>query len=135
MKNAKCALSREKLPGEVILNEVGTCRSNINVNSKEGGFSMNTWRKILVLFFAIAIIFSFGYGVDKAAAEEPIKLGAFFDLVADCLTFGQGFETRALDRVEMYEYIIAAVVLGNKTKTLGFIEPLYCTCSHMTFIP
>ena len=41
---------------------------------------MNTWRKILVLFFAIAIIFSFGYGVDKAAAEEPIKLGAFFDL-------------------------------------------------------
>ena len=41
---------------------------------------MNTWRKILVLLFAITIAFSFGYGVDEAAAEEPIKIGAFFDL-------------------------------------------------------
>jgi branched-chain amino acid transport system substrate-binding protein len=41
---------------------------------------MNTRRKILVLLFAITIAFSFGYGVDKAAAEEPIKIGAFFDL-------------------------------------------------------
>ena len=41
---------------------------------------MNTWRKILVLLFAITIAFSFGYGADEAAAEEPIKIGAFFDL-------------------------------------------------------
>jgi branched-chain amino acid transport system substrate-binding protein len=41
---------------------------------------MNIWRKILVLLFAITIAFSFGYGVDEAAAEEPIKIGAFFDL-------------------------------------------------------
>jgi hypothetical protein len=32
----------------------------------------------------------------------------------------------------MYEYIITTVVLGNKTKTLGFVKPLYCTCSHIT---
>jgi branched-chain amino acid transport system substrate-binding protein len=47
---------------------------------KKGDFSMNTWRKILVLLFAITIAFSFGYGVDDATAEEPIKIGAFFDL-------------------------------------------------------
>jgi branched-chain amino acid transport system substrate-binding protein len=41
---------------------------------------MNTWRKILVLLFAITMTFSFGYGGDEAAAEEPIKIGAFFDL-------------------------------------------------------
>ena len=54
-------------------------------------------------------------------------LGALFYFIGDRLTFAQGFETRALDRAEMYEDIIAAVALRNKAKTLGFIEPLYCT--------
>jgi branched-chain amino acid transport system substrate-binding protein len=41
---------------------------------------MNVTRKIMVLLFAIMVAFSFGYAVDKATAEEPIKIGAFFDL-------------------------------------------------------
>ncbi len=43
-------------------------------------------------------------------------LGSFFYLIGDRLTFVQGFETRTLYRVEMYEYIIAAAVLRSKTK-------------------
>jgi len=41
---------------------------------------MNMTRKIMVLLFAIMVAFSFGYAVDEATAEEPIKIGAFFDL-------------------------------------------------------
>jgi len=41
---------------------------------------MNMTRKIVVLLFAIMVAFSFGYAVDEATAEEPIKIGAFFDL-------------------------------------------------------
>ena len=57
-------------------------------------------------------------------------LGAVFHGEADSLTFGQGFETRALDRAEVHEHVCAAIVLGNKTKALGFVKPLYSTCSH-----
>ena len=60
-------------------------------------------------------------------------LGTFFYLKVDRLTFGQGFETRALNCIEMYEYILTTVRRGNKTKTFGFVKPLYCTCSHITF--
>ena len=41
---------------------------------------MNVTRKIMVLLFAIMVAFSFAYAVDEATAEEPIKIGAFFDL-------------------------------------------------------
>ncbi|UCG15015.1 MAG: ABC transporter substrate-binding protein, partial [Deltaproteobacteria bacterium] len=41
---------------------------------------MNTRRKILTLLCAITLAFSFGYTVDETAAQEPIKIGAFFDL-------------------------------------------------------
>ena len=60
-------------------------------------------------------------------------LGTFFYLKGDRLTFAQGFETRALNRIEMYEYILTTVRWTNKPKTLGFVKPLYCTCSHITF--
>jgi len=41
---------------------------------------MKVTKKIMVLLFAIMVAFSFGYAVDEATAEEPIKIGAFFDL-------------------------------------------------------
>ena len=41
---------------------------------------MNLTKKIIFLLFAILAAFSFGYAVDQATAEEPIKIGAFFDL-------------------------------------------------------
>ena len=36
--------------------------------------------------------------------------GAIFDLEADRLAFAERFETRALDRAEMHEYVLAAIV-------------------------
>jgi hypothetical protein len=33
----------------------------------------------------------------------------------------------------MYEHVITAIVLRNKTKTFGFVKPLYSTCSHINF--
>jgi len=41
---------------------------------------MNVTRKSMVFLLAIMVVFSFGYGVDEASSEEPIKIGAFFDL-------------------------------------------------------
>ena len=41
---------------------------------------MNTRRKILALLCAMIVAFSLGHGMDMATAEEPIKIGAFFDL-------------------------------------------------------
>ena len=60
-------------------------------------------------------------------------LGASFYLEVDRLAFCQGLEAITLDRVEMYEYIFTTFRRGNKTKALGFVKPLYCTCSHITF--
>jgi len=41
---------------------------------------MYSMRKIMVLLFAMMVALSFGYAVDEAPGEEPIKIGAFFDL-------------------------------------------------------
>jgi hypothetical protein len=54
--------------------------------------------------------------------------GALADSELHFLAFGQGFEARAFDGLEMCEHIWA-VFLRNETKTFGFVEPLYCTCS------
>ncbi len=59
-------------------------------------------------------------------------LGAFGrvdNVERDILTFGQGFESAVLNVAEMNEYI-AAIFASNETKTLGIIEPLYCTIFH-----
>ena len=59
-------------------------------------------------------------------------LGAFGrvdNVERDVLTFGQGFESAVLNVAEMDEYI-AAIFTRNETKTLGIIEPLYCTIFH-----
>ena len=53
------------------------------------------------------------------------SLGAFLPLghiELNALTFGQSSETRTTDCTEMNEHI-GTVVLLNKTKTLGFVEP------------
>ncbi len=41
---------------------------------------MNNRRKILALLCALVVAFSFGYSVNEVTANEPIKIGAFFDL-------------------------------------------------------
>jgi len=53
------------------------------------------------------------------------------DIKRNMLTFGQGFESRALDCGKMGEEIIASVFRGDEAEALGIIEPLYSTCCHI----
>ena len=61
------------------------------------------------------------------------RLGAFIALghiEADAIAFVEGFETIAHDLRKVDEYV-RTVVLLDKAKTLSFVEPLYCTFSHL----
>lgn len=54
-------------------------------------------------------------------------LGPLLDVVGDGLPLSEGLETRTLNRAEMNEHVRAAVSLGDESKALGFVEPLYST--------
>ena len=66
-----------------------------------------------------------------AGSLRPFR--SILHLEGDRLAFSQRLETRVLNRAEMYKDICTAIILGDKTETFGFVEPLYSTCSHMTF--
>src|SRR5512143_174828 len=51
------------------------------------------------------------------------------------LAFLQGLETFHLDRRMMAEDIFAAIILGDETKPLRIVEPLYCTACHENYSP
>ena len=72
-------------------------------------------------------LFSVSLGGNICGLEA---LGAVFYGIRDRLAFYQGFETGALDRAEMDEYVRTAIVLSNKAKTFGFVKPLYSAVSH-----
>ena len=42
----------------------------------------------------------------------------FFYLIVNRLAFDQCFETRALNRIAMHEYVVAASILSNKNQSL-----------------
>ena len=48
------------------------------------------------------------------------------------LTFFQSLEAIHLDRGEVGEQILTAIIRSDKTKALGVIEPFYGTCCHNT---
>lgn len=56
---------------------------------------------------------------------------ARLNIESDFLTFVQGLETFGLDGRKMYEDVITAIILCEKAKTLGLVEPLDCSCSHV----
>jgi hypothetical protein len=61
------------------------------------------------------------------------RLGAFIALghiEADAIAFAESFETRALDLRKM-DKNVRTVILLDKSKTLSFVEPLYCTFCHL----
>ena len=68
--------------------------------------------------------------------RDVFGLGAFLALAnseLDLLTFCQGFETRRVDRAEVYEKI-RAIFLRNKAKTFGLVEPFHdagANCRHI----
>jgi len=51
--------------------------------------------------------------------------GAIFDGEGNLLTFIKSFVAVALDCREMYEYIFAAIVWSDETKTFIRVEPFY----------
>src|SRR5512139_1438288 len=62
-------------------------------------------------------------------------LGPARDFELHLLAFLQGLETFHLNRRMMAEDILAAVILGDETKTLRIIEPFYCTACHENYAP
>src|SRR6516164_8100830 len=51
------------------------------------------------------------------------------DVELDPLALGQGLESLALDRREMHEHVLAAL-LRDETEALRVVEPLHCTNRH-----
>jgi len=60
-----------------------------------------------------------------------LTLGALHHFEGNLLTFLQGLEAAYVDRGEMREQILAAIIGSNETKTLCIVEPLYCTACHV----
>jgi hypothetical protein len=74
-------------------------------------------------------------GLKAASAfdDDLGRLHAFRSLLgleAHALPFSQGLEATTLDDGMMHEDIFAAVLRFDKAKTLGIVEPLYCTSTH-----
>jgi hypothetical protein len=57
-------------------------------------------------------------------------LGALLHIVLHLVRFLEGLEAARLDRGEVDEEILAAIVRGDEAETLGVVEPLYGTCAH-----
>jgi hypothetical protein len=57
-------------------------------------------------------------GQDIDSAKLAAALGIRLDVICDRLTLVQGFKTVASNRGEMYENIVAAFSVGDKTKAL-----------------
>src|SRR4051812_35307285 len=53
----------------------------------------------------------------------------------DLLAFFQRFVARSLDRAVMGKQILPAVIRRDEPETLGVVEPLHGTCSHVISIP
>src|SRR5512139_1779389 len=62
-------------------------------------------------------------------------LGPARNIELDLLAFLQGLEAFHLDRRMMAEDILAAIILGDETKPLRIVEPLYCTACHENYSP
>jgi hypothetical protein len=69
-------------------------------------------------------------GAELLFLPEDADIGSLRALLAlrhfefNALVFGQGFETAALDFLEVREEILATAIRCDEPKTLAFIEPL-----------
>jgi hypothetical protein len=62
--------------------------------------------------------------LDRTDIAGFFAFRAFAALERNALVFGQAFEAATLNVLVMREYVVAAAVRGNKSKTLRFVEPL-----------
>src|SRR5438552_6978986 len=77
-------------------------------------------------FFSACGLLRDGLDVDGLVAFRP---GGHIE--RHLLVFLQGLEAAALDRREVREQILAAAVRGDEPETLGVVEPLDRTCTHL----
>jgi hypothetical protein len=62
-----------------------------------------------------------------------IAFGSGRDVEGNLLVFLQAFEAVALDRREMREEILAAVIGSDETEAFGVVEPFNGTVTHVCF--
>jgi hypothetical protein len=60
-----------------------------------------------------------------------LALRAGGDFEADALVFRQGFEAGRVDRREVREQIVAAIIRLDEAKTLGIVKPFYSASRHV----
>src|SRR5688572_16798598 len=66
-----------------------------------------------------------GSGLDLVDVRSLRTLRLVDDVELDLIALGQRLEAIALDRAEMNEAVLAAVLRRDESKTLGIIEPLH----------
>ncbi len=59
-----------------------------------------------------------------------LALRASRHIKSHTLIFLQGFETAALNRGEVREQIVAAIIRLNESETFSVVEPFYSTSCH-----
>jgi len=60
-----------------------------------------------------------------------LALRTLRNVEGNLLALFEGLESAHGNRGKMREKIFAAIIRCNKTKTLGVVEPLNCTCCHI----
>ena len=71
-----------------------------------------------------------GKGREVVQAVDDIS----FDIESNSLALIQSLETVRNDSGEMYEYILAALVVGNEAEALICVKPFYCTFAHVRYL-
>ena len=74
-----------------------------------------------------------GSELDDVHSAEFVRIaGIGLDIIGYLLAFVQRLEAIANDRGEVHEYIVAALVIGDKTEALFRVEPFYCSLHFNT---
>jgi hypothetical protein len=56
------------------------------------------------------------------------------DIKVYALSFSQCLESVSTNRRKVHEYIFAAIVRRDKSKTLGIVEPFNSACGHVVYL-
>lgn len=70
--------------------------------------------------------------VDSASSARVLRIS--FDIESNSLTLVQSLEAVGYDSGEMYEYVLAALVVGNEAEALICVKPFYCTFAHVRYL-
>jgi hypothetical protein len=93
-------------------------------------FGLFQWANKKPDVFTPGFLFTTQTGLTRLDIGGLLSLWALNNFESHFLTFFQRLETRHVDRGEMREQILAAVIGSDETKTLCIIEPLYSTVCH-----